>query len=284
MEMYLGFSVVPGIVTVIHIFGRDLKENCHIHSIVTEGGADEDGVWHPFTYFPFERRGKVHTTINEVWRNNVLMLLKKYLPDTKETDILIDYIRSKCIDGFYVNGPSQNRIKTNRSLKTRAKYIMRYVKHPAISDSRIVRYDGIEVEFWYQHPSTKIKKTVVMPVLDFVRAVVKHVPEKNFKAVIYYGLYSPNYPQTVKFQTVFSIDGDIVDPLELNWREWTYLRTGRDPKRCKICGREMVLISAIYRKNGDYVCCSYLPILDRIAIGYRDNELELSIRDGRFAR
>ena len=202
----------------------------------------------------------------------------------KETEILLEYIRSNHSCGFYVNGPSESRIKSNRSLKKRAKYIMRYVKHPAISDSRIMRFDGKEVEFWYQQPSTRVKITVVMPVMDFVRAVLKHVPEKNFRAVMYYGLYSPNNPQTVKYQTVFSIDGDIVDPLKLSWREETYLRTGRDPKRCKICGREMVLISAIYLKNGDSVYCSYLPDRDRWAIGYREDELELSIRGGRFAR
>ena len=38
-------SYTPGIVTVIHTFGRDLKWNPHVHMMVTEGGADKENPW-----------------------------------------------------------------------------------------------------------------------------------------------------------------------------------------------------------------------------------------------
>jgi hypothetical protein len=38
-------NFTPGIISVIHTFGRDLKWNPHVHLIVTEGGAGEITAW-----------------------------------------------------------------------------------------------------------------------------------------------------------------------------------------------------------------------------------------------
>ena len=43
----------PGLIMVLHTFGRDLKWNPHIHCLITEGGYSADGFWkasHPFNY------------------------------------------------------------------------------------------------------------------------------------------------------------------------------------------------------------------------------------------
>ena len=36
---------IPGVITVLHTFGDDLKFNPHIHAIVTEGGRDKKNKW-----------------------------------------------------------------------------------------------------------------------------------------------------------------------------------------------------------------------------------------------
>ena len=118
-----------------------------------------------------------------------------------------------------------------------------------------------------------------MPVFEFIRAVLSHLPDKGFRAVTYYGLYSPNYPQKLRLQTVFNTQGRAVDPLRLTWRESTYLNTGRDPICCPLCGREMVLVAAVYWKNGDPIVCYYLPVYDRMAISYPDDEMWLLIKN-----
>ncbi len=284
MRMYLGREITPGCMAVSHNFGRDLKENCHPHLIVTEGGIDKDGVWHRFTYFPFDKRGRIHTTINEIWRDEVLELLRCHLPRTQANNRFLMGLKERYANGFYVHGPSESRIKTNRSLRKKAKYITRYVKHPVISDTRIMSYDGQDVKFWYQYPTSGEKRTIVLPVFEFIRAVLSHLPEKGFRAVTYYGLYSPNYPQKLRLQTVFDTKGRAVDPLSLTWRESTYLNTGRDPICCPLCGREMILIAAVYWKNGDPIICYYISAVDRSAINYPDDEMWLSIKNRLFAR
>ena len=284
MSMYVGREVVPGCMAVLHNSGRDLKSNCHDHLIVTEGGVDRDGNWVKFTYFPFEKKGGIHTTLNELWQEEILELLRTTLPRTRANALLLQELKDRYPFGFYVNAPNKNRIKTGLNLRRKAKYITRYVKHPVISDSRIIEYNGSSVKFWYDHPSTKERRIKVMDVWEFIGAVLGHLPEKNFRAVVYYGLYSPNYPQKAVFQTIFTSRGDIADPLTLGWRENAYLRTGRDPIRCTLCGCQMDLVSAVYRKNGGPIVCYYLSIYDRMAMNYPDKEMWLMIDFPSFAR
>ena len=154
--------------TVIHSFGRDLKTNFHIHMLVTEGGMSKSGKWIKFTYFPFEKRGKIKKTLKEIWMENVIESLRRHLRDRITLEWLIEELYRKYPDGFYVNGPSRNRIKSNRKAKKKADYITRYVRHPIISDSRIESYDGEVVLFWYNYPSTNEKRYVKMGVLEFI--------------------------------------------------------------------------------------------------------------------
>ena len=48
--------------------------------------------------------------------------------------------------GFYVFAPKESRITSRHRV---SKYVARYVRHPAIANSRICGYDGAEVTFWY---------------------------------------------------------------------------------------------------------------------------------------
>lgn len=47
-------KLTPGIIIVVHTFGKDLKFNPHIHALVTEGGLDKNGDWQAVTYFSYE--------------------------------------------------------------------------------------------------------------------------------------------------------------------------------------------------------------------------------------
>ena len=215
----------------------------------------------------------------------MIFLLKKRLPDTTWNRRFVEGILKRNPNGFYVHAPSKERIKTDQGAERKAKYVTRYAKHLPMSDSRLERYDGKEVEFWCQQPSTGKKRWVVMPVLEFMRAMLSHVPEKHFRAVMYYGLYSPNYPQKkIEFQAVFNSEGTLMDPERLSWKERVYLKTGHHPGYCAICGREMVLVASVYWKNGDRLVYYRLNIQDRQAIQYPDAEMWLSRGVSRLAR
>lgn len=274
MELYLRVPVTPGCVSVIHTYGRDLKVNFHIHMIVTEGGMAKSGKWINFHFFPFEKRGKIFKTLNEIWMENVLDSLRKHLRNKIILEGLIEELNSRYSNGFYIHGPKENRIKTNRKAKKKADYITRYVRHPIISDSRIEKYDGELVTFWYNYPTTKERRYVKMNVLDFINKVLLHIPQKNFKMVLYYGLYSPHYPQKEKVQLIFDIDGKVENPNNLNWRNKSYLNFGRDPLICTECAHEMIFICVVVKRRDKYRIFYKLGYDDLDAIDCNENEEE----------
>ena len=56
--------------------------------------------------------------------------------------------------------------------------------------SRIKAYDGEIVAFVYHDKRTNKEETLVMSVEKFILSLVRHIPEKDFKMVRHYGLYS----------------------------------------------------------------------------------------------
>ncbi|PXF60667.1 MAG: hypothetical protein C4B59_08335 [Candidatus Methanogaster sp.] len=51
------------------------------------------------------------------------------------------------------------------------------------------RYDGKTVTFWYGDHDGK-RHFVTMTVREFIKALIQHIPDRNFKMIRYYGAYS----------------------------------------------------------------------------------------------
>lgn len=279
MSFYNRREVIPGVMAVLHTYGRDLKKNCHVNVIVTEGGYTRAGEWRRFTFFPFEKRGKVTKTLNEVWRDNVLEGLRLSLPRTSRNKLFIEGFRSRYPSGFYVYSPNNARIKSNRKARYKAKYITRYVKHPVISDSRIIHYDGKIVRFWYDYPTSKRRIIKEMDVLEFIHCVLAHIPEKSMHQVVYYGLYSAVYSKRSYVQYIFSPRGDIIDPERLTWRERVMMETGIDPQLCKRCNTELLLVCIVSKTDNGYYVYYKLSAEDLSAIKYPNEEYWIQIKN-----
>lgn len=274
MYIFTKKKLVPGGLGVIHTYGKDLKINCHVHLIVTEGGYIKGTKeWESFTYFPFEKRGKVWKTMNQIWMDNVLKLLEDFLPRTHNNRVYIDNFRKTYKNGFYIYGPTKERIKTNKSKRTKAKYITRYVKHPIISDHRIVDYDNKTVTFWY-HDQFKRKKFVRMDTLQFMFNVIKHIPPKNFRLVNFYGIYANSYKDKVVIvQTVFDNDGNFVDPKDLPKDK------GKRITRCPDCNSKCmdVYLVLYVRDKMSYRILTLTPyfVLIELPCSYHECEIKL---------
>ena len=126
-------DIMPGVIGVVHPFGKGLIFNPHTHCIATEGGFTRDGKFISIgNYIPYD-------LLHKEWQYEVLTSLKKYISKG-----LIDFLFDKYPNGFaaYVK---PERIKSSKQL---AQYIGRYVRHPAIANSRIDKYDGRVVGFF----------------------------------------------------------------------------------------------------------------------------------------
>lgn len=109
---------------------------------------------------------------NKLWRKIILKNLK--------------LASNKYYYGYYVW--YDNKIVNPKLI---AKYIGRYVRHPAIANGRIAEYNKKSVTLFYKdaHGSdVSVRKSV----RNFIASLIQHIPPKQFKTIRHYGVYSKN--------------------------------------------------------------------------------------------
>ena len=228
----------PGIVTVIHTFGRDLKWNPHVHMMVTEGGKGNITEWRHIRHISYE-------SLRKRWQKILLDEVTSISGNTKEVKLLKNKLYKEKDKGFYVYAKTEIK-----SAKTAAKYVGRYVGRPAISESRILKYDGKNVTYKYtRHEDNKVIVETVH-VYEFIKRIIRHIPEKNFKMIRYFGIYSRRSKGKVNFikmidKRILSIRKSIA-----NWENRILAIAGVDPCKCPNCKNKMRFHDIVYPKYG----------------------------------
>jgi hypothetical protein len=72
-------------------------------------------------------------------------------------------------------------------------YLARYVFKVAISEHRILSVNDTHVRFAYTVPSSHRRRTMALPVQEFIRRFLQHVLPTGFVKVRHYGFLSPNF-------------------------------------------------------------------------------------------
>lgn len=178
LSKFLQQKILAGAIVVLHPFGRDLEFKPHLHILMTEGGFDRKCNFIPKDFIP----GRA---MRKTWQYQLLTNLKKVFPQTSDYSRFIDGLFKSYPEGFYAWLPEESRITSNRIT---ARYIGRYVRHPAIANSRICNYNGENVTFWYKDNEEKMHYKT-MKVDEFILALIQHIPEPQFKMIRYYGAY-----------------------------------------------------------------------------------------------
>jgi len=227
LSYYNRCKLTAGAIVVLHPFSRALEYKPHLHILLTEGGFDRTNKFVPVKHIPFG-------AMRKIWQYEVLTNFKKHLPKTKSFSQLIDHLFRKYTDGFYAHLPIESRITNLRQV---GKYIGRYVRHPAIANTRIIDYDGKQVTFWYRD-NQKLKHYVTMEVQEFIGAIIQHIPDPHFKMIRYYGAYTRKIKKRYSHYLI--------------QRSISQAVLGDFPKkkaiRCPDCGSIMELIK--YNKKG----------------------------------
>lgn len=218
----------PGMIIVLHPFGRDLKTNMHVHMLMTEGGLTPKGKWIPMPYIDYK-------TIRKKWQYFILKALRKAMPGNREIAKIIDWCYKERKNGFNIQAKRRIEGKTKQA----ARYMARYVRHPAIADSRIINYDTEKVTFVYEREEKTY--TVVMDKYEFIHNVIKHIPDKNFKMVRYFGIHAGRAKKAVRIamEKLGLLVKYVIKPF--SWRENVKEYTGKDPLKCEDCKSEMFL-------------------------------------------
>jgi endogenous inhibitor of DNA gyrase (YacG/DUF329 family) len=173
------YGVRLGLTGVLHTWARDLALHPHTHFIVTAGGLTDDGCWvdRPHYLFPaarlrarfrarivaglerFRQQGKLLTAAQ--WRT-----LLRRLPRAKRWVVHIEAPR----------GRSTHVVQ----------YLGRYTHRVAISDARLVAFDGKLVAF-----HTRDGKVAQLSTLAFTSRFMLHTLPRGLCKIRHFGLYSP---------------------------------------------------------------------------------------------
>ncbi|MDR1550737.1 MAG: transposase [Hungatella sp.] len=230
-----GELFTPGFICVLHTFGRDLKWNPHIHSLISEGGAGNFTPWRTVKHFDYN-------FLRNAFRKVLLEQLSKRLGPSFNK--IKNAIYKKHEDGFYV------RAKPNLCTPDiTIKYISRYLGRPVIATSRIDHYDGDFVTFHYTKHEDNKTVTERVPALDFIKRLIIHIPEKHFKMLRYYGIYAKHHKQEKNLRKCLSPEKRNFLLRHLDWRNSILFTFGYDPLGCQKCGSSMLVLEVYHKKT-----------------------------------
>lgn len=183
-------QIQPGCLCVLHTWGQTLTLHPHIHCVVPGGGFSVHGrQWRSTAKSTFflpvrvlSRRFRTLLTrsLRQAWREGTLTLPQRVLADSVALDLLLaragatDWV-VYCKPPF--GGPEQV-----------LGYLANYTHRIAISNSRIVSFDGERVCFRYRdYAHGNAEKLLILDVDEFLRRFLLHVLPPRLVRIRYYG-------------------------------------------------------------------------------------------------
>lgn len=179
-----------GSLCVLHTWGQTLVLHPHIHCVVPGGGFSADrsrwiAVRKPTFFLPvrvLSRRFRtlLCSSLREAWRGGLLTVPARVLADSQALDLLLARASAKewvVYAKAPFGGPAQVLA-----------YLANYTHRIAISNSRIVTFDGERVTFRYRdyaHGNTA--RTMTLDAGEFLRRFLMHVVPSHFVRIRYYG-------------------------------------------------------------------------------------------------
>ena len=234
----------PGIIASLHTFGRDLKWNPHIHILVTQGAMGRITKWKPFDSIPYKMLRKRFMT-------KLLLNLSIHFEKDDKFKKLTNQLYKQYDKGFYVNAKKRKFPNTLLAVA----YVTRYSNKPAIAESRIIEYDGEYVSFWYKRHQDNNRVEEKVPVLDFIKRLIIHIPEKGFNTIRYYGIYAMRKSKTEHLKRIKE------KPTKpLSWIDKLILHFKCNPLKCS-CGNTLKFQFIVERKSYKYFQLHYQHLL-----------------------
>ena len=242
--------LVPGFICVLHTYGRDLKWNPHIHVLASEGALTNSSFkFKKISHFNYESLRKT---------------FQKILLDKLYNHFGRSFYNTKCAlyashnNGFYVYAHP----KQFKKLESGISYVLRYAGKPAMAESRItnIDYDNNTISYWYDDHKTKQRIFVTEHVFEFIAKLIRHIPDKNFKMIRYYGLYAAkNHKYQNYYDKMYKVEYIKQLSISNNWRSNLISSFQYDPLLCK-CGHIMKIYATyipINIKEGEWYEIKY---------------------------
>ena len=179
-----------GVLTVLHTWGQTLVFHPHVHCVIPGGGFSRDGrrwvrvrkVDFLFAVKPLSRhfRTLFRNAVREAYADGTLKLPTENVADAQALDLL--FARSYKTDWHAYAKPPFGGPEHVLA------YLANYTHRIAISNHRILTFDGENVTFsWRDYADHNAQKTMKLDAVEFLRRFHQHVLPPRFTRVRYYG-------------------------------------------------------------------------------------------------
>jgi hypothetical protein len=221
----------PAAVAVIQTFGDYLSFNPHIHILAADGCFSGDG----FFYAPsinIDTASLEKLFVHKIFK----MLLKKGLI----TERVVDLISSWAHTGFSVYSGKRINPKDARSTENLARYVIR----ASFSQERMKYYPDSPM---VTYESKYGKDIAEFEPLEWMAALVSHIPDRGAQTIRYLSLYSNATRGRLKKEDsqpeYHIIKDDSYGGLNRSWARLIQKIYEVDPLICSCCGGKMKIIA-----------------------------------------
>ena len=251
------YNCKPGIMSVMHTFGGDIKWNPHMHVIVTNGGLSLDlESWNSFSFIPY-------SLLNNSWKYNVVTELRKWGKKKFCEDKYEKF--NRWLNKLYEKKWYINIGKELESLEFTVKYVGRYAKRPVLAETRLQDFKDDMVSFSFKDKKSKKESILTLTVEKFIGRLIRHIPNRYHRMIRYSGIFASR----VKGEFLLKVNNLLCEGQQqlvyltkpnLNWRERLIKFTGIDPLECSSCKKIMFLSSLVFKiKGGGFKVVNFSP-------------------------
>jgi len=232
---YLGATI--GVTSVLHTWGQNLSFHPHVHCIVPGGGLSNDGLRFVRSRKKFFIPVKV---ISKKFRGKFLdLLIKAY--ELGEIAFFNEASKLALRSNFLALVKPLYDLKwvafSKKPFKSPAhvvRYLGRYTHRVAISNSRILSFDGQSVSFaWKDYKDGGKSKVMTLEAAEFSRRFLLHVLPDRFVKIRHYGLLCSRNIKSKLFKCM-RLTGNKSLPLST-------LKVQKDSKICRCCGSTHII-------------------------------------------
>lgn len=227
------YKLMPSFFAFLHTFGRPLNFNPHIHVIIVEGLIDKNHNFKKYNHFNYDALSKRFMKI--LLDNMEKHFGKKSFKDTKNKM----YLKYK--NGFYVNNKLEDDGYKFNSIEELIKYVTRYCSRPVIAESRILKYDGENVTWFYSDHTHEEYHEITESTESFITKILRHLLPSNYKSIRYYGFYNKSNKLCDKLITIIKKEKIPFMRSMLKWKNSILTSFNRIPIKCPKYGSLMKL-------------------------------------------
>ena len=229
---YLGATI--GVTSVLHTWGQNLSFHPHVHCIVPGGGLSNDGL----RFVPSRKKFFLPVkVVSDKFKGKFLALLKQAYEEgtlkffNEASKLAFKYNFQELIDSVYALKWVVFCRKPFKSPGHVVRYLGRYTHRVAISNSRILSFNGQSVSFaWKDYKDKGKSKVMTLAATEFTRRFLLHVLPDKFIKIRHYGLLCSRNIRT-KLSKCMKLAGSRPLPTTLK----------KHIKTCRVCGSTEVI-------------------------------------------